>query len=168
MSVEFWKIIENHENYEVSRDGQVRNIHTSEILTPCRTGKYYYVYIDKTVEYIHKLVAVAFVPMEEGDNLVFHKNKDTYDNHYTNLRWSSRIKECKNNSESSNINYLKFKGFTVLCQETGQLFESIKSCAESINVNPGRLSRHIKKQTPLYGKIYKRITKDEVELICSE
>ena len=65
-----WKTIENKPNYEVNEIGQVKNKKTGRILkNSTRNDKYQQVMLGrKTIpEYIHRLVAKAFIP--NPDNL---------------------------------------------------------------------------------------------------
>ena len=43
--------------------------------------------------YLHKLVALAFLPCDDPSRRVVHKNKDRSDNRLENLEWVANIKE---------------------------------------------------------------------------
>lgn len=82
------------ERYQVSTDGQVKNIQTGRIKKwqEARNG-YYRVSLYKDAEqkdnkyYIHRLVAEAFIPNPENKPEVNHKDNNKENNHYSNLEW---------------------------------------------------------------------------------
>lgn len=87
-----WKQIEGKPNYEVSDDGQVRNKKTGRILKPStRKDGYCQVMLGrKTVPlYIHRLVAIAFIPNPENLPQVDHIDGVKSNNMVSNLRWSN-------------------------------------------------------------------------------
>ena len=87
-----WKQIAEQPLYEVSDDGQIRNIGTGRILKLQYINGYKAVYVTrdkKTKGYlVHRLVARAFLPApDEGAVCVDHINRDKTDNAVQNLRW---------------------------------------------------------------------------------
>lgn len=86
--MENWKAI--NAKYEVSDMGNVRRINKDRILklSPNNSG-YYAVYVGKR-EFVHRLVAMAFIPNPEGKAEVNHKNGIKTDNRASNLEWVTR------------------------------------------------------------------------------
>lgn len=85
-----WKTIEDKPNYEVNKLGQVRNKKTGRILKQSiRKDGYRQVMLGrKTIPlYIHRLVAIAFIPNKHNLSQVDHINGDKSDNTIENLRW---------------------------------------------------------------------------------
>lgn len=88
-----WKIIKNFERYEISEEGQIKNIKTSYILKST-TDKDGYLQIGlrkpeirkKYFFKIHKLVALHFLDFEESKQ-IDHIDRNKLNNHFTNLRW---------------------------------------------------------------------------------
>lgn len=89
-------------DYEVSDEGEVRNMKTGRILKPnvCRNG---YLQINPCKDgkvknyYVHRIVLEAFVgPCPKGMEAC-HNNGNTKDNRVTNLRWDTP----KNNTKDS-------------------------------------------------------------------
>lgn len=85
-----WRKIEGKPNYSVSDCGEVRNDKTGRILkqTEHRCGYLHVMLGRKTVPlYVHRLVALAFIPNPDGKPQVDHINGDKKDNRAENLRW---------------------------------------------------------------------------------
>jgi len=92
---EEWRKIQGYEEYEVSNLGQVRRgdkVLKPRIL-PAKTTSYHLIglyndNIRKTL-YIHRLVALAFLPNPENKRTVNHKDHDGLNNSLDNLEWAT-------------------------------------------------------------------------------
>lgn len=108
MELEIWKDIAGYEGlYQVSNLGrvrsisftnnQVRNLPRLHIMRPFDNG-YGYLVLSLVKEgqrknhYIHRLVASAFLPNDDGLPVVNHRNHDTHDNRAENLEWCTQKK----------------------------------------------------------------------------
>ena len=95
--VEVWKCLQPW-SYEVSNLGRVRNWRTGRILkpwaSPARNGSYLKVglwrYGRRRVFFVHRLVALAFIPNPQGKPEVNHFDEDTTNNRESNLSWMTR------------------------------------------------------------------------------
>jgi hypothetical protein len=116
---EVYKRIDQYD-YQISNHGNVRHISTHEILEHIfdkpgevrKWGNYPSVHIpvdapeQKHIKYIHRLVALHFVPNPRQDDpnvkVVDHINRNPHDNHHTNLRWLTQAENCRNKNIASN------------------------------------------------------------------
>ncbi len=88
---EQWKVIEGFDLYEISTTGKIRNA-KGRILKPVDNGKGYLKFTLKQNgrnqrEYVHRLVAVAFIPNPENKPFVNHIDNDPSNNCVDNLEW---------------------------------------------------------------------------------
>jgi hypothetical protein len=94
-NVETWKAIDGFEGlYEISNLGRVKSLRSGRMMKPYDNGKGYQkveLSKDGKVErfYIHRLVAMAFIPNSRPliDTLVNHKDENPGNNRVENLEW---------------------------------------------------------------------------------
>lgn len=168
--MELWKDINNASNYEVSNYGQVRNKTTKYILKwrVCKTG-YYQVSIklDDTGkfqnQYIHRLVAMAWLPNEDNKPSVNHKDGDKSNNRVDNLEWMTYAEQQTHRAEvlgKKNIGSPKKVGQYSKDGKLIQIFESVEEAAASFGkarTNIDNAIHHKKNQQTAYGYIWKYI-----------
>ena len=88
---EIWKPIKNYEQlYEISNYGSVRSLYTGKIMKS-RIGRDGYIRIPLSKngkhEFLHRLLAVAFIPNPDHLPEVNHINENKMDNNLSNLEW---------------------------------------------------------------------------------
>lgn len=113
-SKEEWKQIDDYDNYSVSSLGNVRNDKTMKILKGCKIkGGYFQVGLCKNSvqksHYIHRLVAIAFIPNPDNKPCVDHRDNDKTDNRVKSLRWCT-YEENQMNRQIPTNNTSGFKG----------------------------------------------------------
>jgi hypothetical protein len=99
-----WRVVNEFENYEVSNDGQVRNIKTQRLLKPKNDNGYQRVCLmqdsKKIMLCIHRLVASAFLEIPKDD--VDHIDGNKSNNQLSNLRWTTHTENMWNQKISKN------------------------------------------------------------------
>lgn len=103
--MEVWKKINNFNNYSISNAGKIRNDKTNRILKPyIKPSGYMQVQLGrKTVpQYIHRLVAIAFIPTIKNKPQVNHKNGNKQDNRVINLEWVNASENRKKKIVATN------------------------------------------------------------------
>jgi hypothetical protein len=109
-----WRPIDDYENYSISSTGQVRNNKTERIMKlDLRPNGYYQVGLSKNGKtktyYPHRLVALAFIPLEPGKDFVDHKDGHPENNSVENLRWCTQQENTRNRTINKN-NTSGYKG----------------------------------------------------------
>ena len=160
--MEIWKDIENYEGlYQVSDLGRVKSLerdvyysngavhHIEEkILVPILDrGGYSYIHLYKNGkmkrEYVHRLVATAFIPNSENKPQVNHRDEVKTNNVVENLEWctasynalyGTKIERMLQNRRSYKLgNNPQAK--SVFCVELNKKFDSIRRAEEELGVN---------------------------------
>lgn len=146
-----WKTIEKRPNYDVNNLGQVRNKKTGRILqNSIRKDGYCQVMLGrKTIpEYIHRLVADAFIPNSKKLPQVDHINGIKSDNRVENLRWVDATGNYMAFGYKSRI-YNKWKPIKATKSITGETikFKSRDDAAKHFNCHNSQIK---------YNYIYKK------------
>jgi hypothetical protein len=129
-----WKKIDGYDNYYVSINGEIRNDTTERILKPNKVKGYYFVGLSKNgkkkFHSVHRLVALAFVPLEPGKDYVDHRDGDRTNNSLTNLRWVTNQQNTQNQSLSKN----NTSGYKGVCFNRGKWKACIMVDGKHINL----------------------------------
>lgn len=151
---EMWKSVYGYENYyEVSNKGRVRSVDRFVVsainyndkvtrkgkILKCNLKKNGYYTVDlsmgnkkKTVS-IHRLVADAFVDKVEGCDIVNHINLNKLDNRFNNLEWVTYKQNTQHAAKNGKIYCGARK--TIICIDSGTIFDSSYKAAEWLNAN---------------------------------
>lgn len=150
MNKEVWKNISDFPGYEISSDGRVRsfrdchgNITDKYKILKATINKdgYYeitlYQNTKKVTKRIHRLVACAFYGNHPG-LVVNHINGIKTDNRVSNLEF---VTPQKNSSLTAEMGLYKTRRIKI--KETGEIFDSVKSCANKLKVHPSDINHAI-------------------------
>ena len=103
--MEFIEIV-GYPNYAVNILGEVKNVLSGSILKPYIRVGYLCVGLctnkKKTDHYIHRLIALHFIPNPENKPCVDHINRIRTDNRIENLRWETNAENNQNKSIHKN------------------------------------------------------------------
>lgn len=135
---EEWAEIPDFPDYQASNKGRIKNS-SGRVLYNRLSGKYLTVRLHKEgSEYtkkIHRLVLSAFTGHDRPDMQVNHIDGDRYNNELSNLEWCTR---------EENLAHARAMGLLhewdprpIVCLETGEIFPSMKQCAESFGWSYG-------------------------------
>ena len=98
--MEIWKPIINYkDSYEISNKGNVKILKIDEIAAQRISNSYNCVTLTegykKTQYYVHRLMAIAFIPNPENKRIVDHINGNKLDNRIENFRWVTHKENAK-------------------------------------------------------------------------
>lgn len=107
--MKFRKIKSLKFEWEINEDGSiVRNIKSKHTCSIHKQGFYKAVYINNYGQrLIHHLVAEAWLGPKPEDCEIDHKDRNKYNNHYTNLRYVTHSDNCKNVPEAETNRRIK-------------------------------------------------------------
>ena len=147
--------VKNYNNYSISNFGNVRNDKTGRTLkTYTKENGYMQVQMGrKTIpQYIHRLVAIAFIPNNENKPQVNHKNGNKQDNRVENLEWVTASENDYAYGYISRIENRKKK--IIATNKNGEIiiFNSRNETAQYFKCDKSQIA---------YGKYYKKGNKKD-------
>lgn len=148
--METFKKIEEFSNYSISNLGSVRNDKTGRILkTYTKPSGYMQVQLGrKTIpQYIHRLVAKAFIPNNDNKPQVNHKNGIKCDNKVENLEWVTASENDLAYGYTSRIENRKKKIIATNIDGREIIFNSRNETAEYFKCDKSQIA---------YGRYYKK------------
>lgn len=150
---ETWKPVVGYEGlYEVSSEGNVRNLKTGRILKPFYAFGYAMVNLTsanndktkKTKKLVHRLVAQAFIPNnDQSKTLINHKDENKRNNSVANLEWCTYKYNANYGTRNERMAKSKSKPIQQLDLKTGLIiatYPSIKGAGSSTGINRSRIS----------------------------
>lgn len=167
MAKEIWKPILGWP-YEVSNMGKVKNANNGNTVKPWRQ-KSGYLNADlhlngvKKSYRVHRLVAEAFIPNPDGKTEVNHIDGNKENNAVDNLEWAthkenmghafdnglcqisdSHLQELKEKLSDPEVRKKASESRKrAVIRSDGEIFDSVKSAAESCGVKPSTISSHL-------------------------
>lgn len=142
-----WKDVPGSPLYEVSNDGLVRS--KPKILKPWQlpSGHLHVNLGGKRREYVHRLVALAFLDASAEKPIVNHKNGRPTDNRVENLEWVTPGENIAHGFRSNgrvpyqNVKVAAVDAWGCIAHE----FNSITAAASRFKVSKGAISSAIKR-----------------------
>ena len=144
LEFEEWRPVVGYEGlYEVSNYGRVKSIdyqgHKRElILKPSKRPNYYGVNLCKNgihkSYYIHRLVAIAFIPNPNNYPHINHINENVLDNSVENLEWCTAKYNC-NYGNHNHKNKIAQHNKPIKCVETGVVYYSSRDAEKELKLN---------------------------------
>lgn len=146
---EIWKPLDDYPNYDISSEGRVYSRKRGIILKPFLDG-WHYPCVDLTdrnghrgTRKIHRLVAKSFIPNPDNKPEVNHISGNKTDNSVDNLEW---VTTAENQRHAVAIGLNDHSTYSagkpkrrVEIIETGQIFDSIISCARYLGCTRGNV-----------------------------
>lgn len=141
--MEIWKEIpRSGGKYQISNYGNVYSLINNGQLKGVNNGNgYLRVKLNERLFYIHRLVAMAFIPNPNGYKEINHKDENKLNNNVDNLEWCShkynmkfgtRNKRAVDNTKKSVIQYTMRGKY--MCS-----YNSIVEAAEKMSISKGNI-----------------------------
>lgn len=132
--MELWKNIEGLPGYQVSSLGRVKSSvrHSTRCLKGSRTGLgYVSVYFKGGKrEYVHRLVAAAFIPNPDNKPHVNHRDSNPSNNHYSNLEWVTHRENIQHALDCGRMNYGEINGQCKLTKSDAEAIRNSKASGQ--------------------------------------
>lgn len=143
------KQIENFPNYYVTTFGRVWSEHSHKFLKPTidKRGNHQREYVSLgrgNKEYIHRLVANAFIPNPNNYDEIDHIDTNGLNNHSNNLRWTTHQQNMDNEITKEKIK--QNTGYYCEIEEiaTGKKFIGHKAASEYSGLHEETIRNHTK------------------------
>lgn len=153
--MDYGKVIPGYENYSITEDAKVWKNCERIIKENIDAGGYHYVYVNGVKQYLHKLMALTYLPpKKDSDERVYFKDKNKDNITIDNLYWSDY--NYTKEPDKIIVNYLievtsgirfdenpTHEG--VVCEEKEAIFNTMQEVAEFFNVGRRSVSASLKK-----------------------
>lgn len=137
---EYWVEIPGYPKYAVSNTGYIMNVRSQRLLKLRDNGGGYYRVVLNNIQgprafYVHRLVALCFLDSYRDHLHVQHINGDKSNNHVNNLQLRGGDRAKATGPISSRSDW----GARVEIIETGEIFRSVRDCANWIGGDYGAI-----------------------------
>lgn len=161
-----WKTIPEFSDYEASVSGEIRKrgytktfddgstvVVDPKVLNQTSGNGFRLVTVGDKQIAVHRLVASAFIDNPDNLPVVLHKDGDRANNHVENLEWS--VRSSKRSASNKNLlTYGTGAGSRIICDQTGQVFTSIRAGSLYVGVPYDRFVYSVHKKIPINNKTY--------------
>jgi hypothetical protein len=156
--IEIWKSLPINNLYEVSTHGNFRNSNNlkqkifdldklKSTKTRIRITNIKMENGDKKAFYLHRLIAMTFIPNPDNLDEVNHKNGDPYDNRVDNLEWISHADNMTHFHDNNKYSKKYMRKLIVIDNETKNI-ETTYKCIDDFLEKNNNIS---------YGKLYRML-----------
>lgn len=176
--------IPGYPGYCVSRDGRVWSDISGRFLTP-QVHRRGYLFVPLKLQtgkqrnrYIHRLVALTYIPNPENKPQVNHIDGDKKNNHWSNLEWVSNLENAHHAIENNLMphNVVSEKQVHDICEKLEQGISVMKISKDTgipyFTISAIRLGRNWKHISSQYVIPLKRVRKDplteeQIRMVCN-
>lgn len=151
--IEEWKKIEK--NYSVSNFGRVRNDKYNTPLNPALCNGYLCVNLFGKTNYVHRLVAKAFIPNFDSLPEVNHKNEIKSDNRIENLEWITHKDNLNYGSRNEKLGLSHNKSIIATKDDEEYGFISLKQASKVLNIKQPHISLSLTKNRKVKGYTFR-------------
>lgn len=154
-----WKQITDHPDYMVSKDGDIYSLISRKKLKPQKQNGYHSVTLcdqgKQQAKLVHRIVAEEFLERDAERTFVNHKDGNRTNNSVENLEWCTQSENMKHAYATglqrpipAQIEYSLSRSHEahkkpVRNIETGEIYDSVKECAETHGMCPSAVSQHV-------------------------
>ena len=111
---------------------------------------------NKKKYFIHRLVALTYLPNPNNYPIINHKDENKQNNSLNNLEWCTA--QYNTNYGTRNKKVSKKLSKKLMYIETNEIFDSVLEAAEKLNLRADSISKVCRgERTSLYGKHFKFI-----------
>jgi hypothetical protein len=156
------KQIKDYPNYSITEDGVIFSNITNKVLTPFNNNGYLRIGLSKDNKrkkfLVHRLIAEAFIPNNQNNLLINHKDGNKMNNHISNLEWCTYSENLKHAYKIGLYTDIKRAGVygkhtikyaqkanekIVLDTQTGIFYDSIKEAASILGINYWNIAQYL-------------------------